>query len=142
MSAELVISFNFFFYWSWLNCDLIRFPLYVCRVLDLFQVLFLWVLFTLLFYCRVSQKKSSINWTGEGKSTSSQEALPEFNPEETKQEKRRIYMNLFVISSAFLLKTRCFFLPLSSLFKTFFGTPCRFPVSAELMISFKCFLDW
>ena len=41
--------------------------------------------------------------TGEGKSTSSQDALPEISAKEAKQEKRRIYKNLFVISSAFLL---------------------------------------
>ena len=41
--------------------------------------------------------------TGEGKNTSSQNALPEINSKEAKQEKGRIYKNLFVISSAFLL---------------------------------------
>ena len=41
--------------------------------------------------------------TGEGKSTPSQDALPEISAKEAKQEKRRIYKNLFVISSAFLL---------------------------------------
>ena len=41
--------------------------------------------------------------TGDGKSTSSQDALPEISAKEAKQEKRRIYKNLFVISSAFLL---------------------------------------
>ena len=59
-------------------------------------------------------KKSPINWTGEGKSTSSQDALPEINLEEAKQEKRRIYKNLSVIAPAFLLETRCFPPPLSS----------------------------
>ena len=41
--------------------------------------------------------------TGEGKGTSSQDTLPEIDSKEAKQEKRRIYKNLFVISSAFLL---------------------------------------
>ena len=41
--------------------------------------------------------------TGKGKSTSSEDALPEISAKEAKQEKRRIYKNLFVISSAFLL---------------------------------------
>ena len=40
---------------------------------------------------------------GEGKSTPSQDALPEIDSKEANQEKRRIYKNLFVISSAFLL---------------------------------------